>query len=121
MTNEEAFEQIVLNERFNLSLKKEEDEIGEYYTTEGTCDAYFWFSKGCEVLDTKTKEIVSVQREDAARFAEQQLNWKTDASNNSPYSHYGVMELRELLDYIYGDEPSTDAEKLSIGFKGIHR
>ncbi|HEB94361.1 MAG TPA: hypothetical protein ENI94_13055 [Gammaproteobacteria bacterium] len=64
--------------------------------------------------------VMAIPRERAARFVEQQLGWGTNASKNSPGAHYGAQELRELLDYIYGGEPKTTAEKISIEGKGWH-
>ena len=64
--------------------------------------------------------VMAIPRKYAARFVEQQLDWKTDASDNIPVAHYGAQELRELLDYIYGGEPKTAAEKINIEGKGWH-
>ena len=62
----------------------------------------------------------AISREDAARFIELQLDWKTKASKDGPRAHYGAQELRELLDHIYGGEPKAEAEKLNIDGKGWH-
>ena len=38
-----------------------------------------------------------------------------DHKKSKGYSswHYGYVELRELLDYIYGEEPTIEEEKLN--------
>lgn len=36
----------------------------------------------------------------------------TEREKNSRH-HYGVQELRDLLDYLYGHTPTMDAEKLT--------
>ena len=56
-------------------------------------------------------------REEAARLIEQQLANKTKASDpatNSPKraNHYGLYELRELLDFIYEGPPRSESEKI---------
>ena len=62
--------------------------------------------------------VMVIQREDAARLVEKQLNWETDGSKGSRY--YGARALRELLDYIYCGEPKTESEKISIDGIGWH-
>lgn len=60
-------------------------------------------------------------REDVARFIEQQLDWKTEASSEASCPHYGVCELHELMDYIYGGAPENSGEEICAKGKGWHR
>jgi hypothetical protein len=48
----------------------------------------------------------------AARFVEKQLHWEHDCKFDKGHRHhYGVQELRELFDFIYGGEPA-EIEKI---------
>ena len=79
--------------------------------------------EGSNAVAGRLEQIVmAIQREKAARFIEQQMNWETkvDSDNKKSCVHYGACELRELLDYIYGAEPTSDAEKINIVGKGWH-
>lgn len=53
-----------------------------------------------------------IMRRNAARFIEKQLEWKTKESRECHFPHYGVMEIREMLDYIYGGEPNNEDEEI---------
>lgn len=52
-------------------------------------------------------------REEVARFIEKQMHDSTyECSRPKPQTHhYGLQELRELMDFIYGGEP-TEAERV---------
>ena len=52
-------------------------------------------------------------REEVARFIEKQMHDSTyECSRPKPHTHhYGLQELRELMDFIYGGEP-TEAERV---------
>ena len=52
-------------------------------------------------------------REEVARFIEKQLHDSSyECSRPKPNTHhYGMQELRELMDFIYGGEP-TEAERI---------
>lgn len=58
-------------------------------------------------------------REEVARFVEQQLNWETPASQKGCKAHYGLCELKELLDFIYG-KPENESEEINANGKGWH-
>lgn len=49
-------------------------------------------------------------RDEIARFIEKQFEWQTEASMESPGTHYGLMEARELMDFIFGEKPKTGEE-----------
>ena len=50
-------------------------------------------------------------RENAITFIE---SYDTNYSKNKKDGwHYGLIELRELLDFLYNSEPKTDKEKLT--------
>jgi hypothetical protein len=52
-------------------------------------------------------------REDVARYIEKQMQGSYTCSRPKPHTyHYGLQELRELMDFIYGAEP-TEAEKIN--------
>jgi hypothetical protein len=52
-------------------------------------------------------------REAAARFIERQLHWTHKCSISKPSNwHYGLQELRELMDFIY-ESPPTEAERIT--------
>jgi hypothetical protein len=52
-------------------------------------------------------------REEVARFIEKQMEGRYKCSREKNYAHhYGLQELRELMDFIYGAEP-TKAEKIN--------
>ena len=52
-------------------------------------------------------------REKAARFIECQFI-KDDCSRVKGHQwHYGLQDLRELMDFIYNSEPLNDKEKLN--------
>ncbi len=51
-------------------------------------------------------------REEAARFAERLFLQGTDNPDKSGWRHFGKIELRELMDFIYGGPPKTEAEKV---------
>lgn len=51
-------------------------------------------------------------REEVARFVEKQMGaLHVCKFPKGSFCHYGYQELRELLDFIYGDSP-TEIEKL---------
>ena len=53
------------------------------------------------------------QREEAARFVERQLFGDADTKRDkNRRHHYGVQELRDLMDFIYGGEPEADGHKI---------
>lgn len=52
-----------------------------------------------------------ISREGAVAKIKEQMERKTKIERHSVY-HYGYIELRELLDYIYEQEPTTEEEKL---------
>ena len=52
-------------------------------------------------------------REEVARFIEKQMEGHYVCSREKNYAqYYGLQELRELMDFIYGAEP-TEAEKIN--------
>jgi len=62
--------------------------------------------------------VSAISRSKAARFVEQQVDWKTEASAASQCPHYGACELREQLDHIYGGKPQAEEEKINLEGKG---
>jgi len=53
------------------------------------------------------------KREDVARFIEKQMTEDDFARQGKRRKwHYGTRDLRDLLDFIYGSEPS-DSERIS--------
>jgi hypothetical protein len=55
-----------------------------------------------------------IQREYAARFIEEQLKAGYECTREKGDAvHYGVQELRELLDYIYGTPPQSEREEIT--------
>ena len=53
-------------------------------------------------------------REEAARFIEYQFDESRNYHCRRPkgHVHYGLQELRELMDFIYGGEPKTEEENI---------
>ena len=52
-------------------------------------------------------------REEVARFVEKQMGGRYICSRNKNYAHhYGLQELRELMDFIYGEEPQNEEQKI---------
>lgn len=62
-------------------------------------------------------EIEMKTREEVARFIERQIHWKHRCAREKGLQHhYGLQELRELMDFIYESAP-TETEcirKLSV-------
>lgn len=63
-------------------------------------------------------------RFEVARFIEKQMDWKNNKLiEKGGRHHYGWMELRELMDFIYGGEPdhdemlrqNKDQERIKVG------
>lgn len=64
-------------------------------------------------------------REEAAKLIHKQMHWEFDKpeaykdlfwkDHDYPMDqwHYGILELRELLDFIYEDKPKSKEEELS--------
>lgn len=48
-----------------------------------------------------------------ARFIEKQLGFDYVRPREKMAWHYGLQELRELLDFIYGDKPTCEDEELN--------
>lgn len=55
--------------------------------------------------------IQPLAREDVARFIEAQFSGEAPKIPES-LSHYGLCELRQLMDYIYGGPPRFKEEEL---------
>ncbi len=52
-------------------------------------------------------------REEIARFIESQYGDKNNCKlEKGGRHHYGRQESRELLDFIFGEEPTEDVEKI---------
>lgn len=55
-------------------------------------------------------------REEVARFIEQQMKSpcsdEIDRKKHGKH-HYGWQELRQLMDFIYGGDPATEAERMT--------
>jgi hypothetical protein len=53
-------------------------------------------------------------REEVARFIEYQFDGSRNyhCRRHKGHTHYGLQELRELMDFIYGGEPKTQAENI---------
>ena len=56
-------------------------------------------------------------RAEAAALVQRQLENNKRGLNVYAH-HYGRMELRELLDFIYEGEPKSDAERIAGGMWG---
>lgn len=57
-------------------------------------------------MDKGRKEVVD--------FIEKQLDWDYEnIREKGIHGKYGLQELRELLDFIYGEEPVHESEQLS--------
>jgi hypothetical protein len=68
------------------------------------------FGKWCSAQWRGAGPIKS--RREAARFIEKQLHHGHECKlEKGSQHHYGKQELRELMDFIYGGEP-TDEEKI---------
>lgn len=54
------------------------------------------------------------KRKDAARFIEAQMRRERKTSREKgDQVHYGIQELKDLLDFIYGGEPCDEDEKIN--------
>ena len=51
-------------------------------------------------------------REEVARFIEQQFHWSYECRRRKTANHYGRQEARELMDFIYGEEPQNEKQKI---------
>jgi len=56
-------------------------------------------------------------REEVARFIEQQFHWSHNCSLSKTAHHYGRQEARELMDFIYGEEPQSEAQKIKTVYE----
>jgi len=65
----------------------------------------------CTDMETQT---TTPSRESVAVFIKQQIRGKCSREKGNQH-HYGVQELRELLDFIYGTEPQNKAQEISLG------
>lgn len=53
-------------------------------------------------------------REEAVSFARQQLVAEIETGRSKPNTHhYGLQELRDLMDFIYGGPPEAPAQELN--------
>jgi hypothetical protein len=54
-------------------------------------------------------------REEAANFIHEQLNYRYKCPRNKGRNfHYGIQELRVLMDYIYEGAPQSKEEEIKI-------
>ena len=53
-----------------------------------------------------------VTREEAAKKVNEQFSREFIAAETNTCWHYGLVELRELFDFIYGGKPTTEAENI---------
>jgi hypothetical protein len=54
-------------------------------------------------------------REEVARFIEEQMEGASEPSKpKGKRYHYGAQELRDLMDFVFGGEPLTDAERITL-------
>lgn len=71
--------------------------------------------------ETIGRERPTLLREDAVRLIQRQFGWTTHDSAYFPKgkicTHYGLCELRELLDHIYGGIPNHHEELCRIPYK----
>jgi len=51
-------------------------------------------------------------REEVARFVEKQFIWSYACSRKKTAVGYGRQEARELMDFIYGEEPQSEEQKI---------
>lgn len=66
--------------------------------------------------------FVMKSRTEAAKFAAAQLHWSYEVPRDKPYCHhYGLQDLRVLLDFIYGGPPANADEELWPEDKVIKR
>jgi len=56
-------------------------------------------------------------REEVARFVEKQFLWSYNCSRSKTAHHYGRQEARELLDFIYGEEPQNEEQKIKTVYE----
>lgn len=58
-------------------------------------------------------------RRQTARFIEKPLHWEHAVTlNKEGKGHYGLQELRELLDFVYEGQPRDGHEKLKNPERG---
>jgi hypothetical protein len=66
----------------------------------------------------RKKENEMKTREEVARFVEKQMGSNYICSRNKNYAdHYGLQELRELMDFIYGEEPQNEEQKIKAVYE----
>lgn len=51
-------------------------------------------------------------REEVARFIEQQFHYKYQCTLPKYAIGYGRQEIRELMDFIYGEEPQSEEQQI---------
>jgi hypothetical protein len=56
-------------------------------------------------------------REEIARFVEKQFLWSHNCSLSKTAIHYGRQEVRELMDFIYGEEPQNEEQKIKTVYE----
>jgi hypothetical protein len=55
-------------------------------------------------------------REEVARFVERQLGIETCGREKGDKYHYGLQELRELMDFVYGGPPENEGQALYVEY-----
>jgi hypothetical protein len=72
-----------------------------------------WFLDKHNLIPLSANPPVTKTREEVARFVEKQMGSNYICSRNKNYAHhYGLQELRELMDFIYGEEPQNEEQKI---------
>jgi len=56
-------------------------------------------------------------REEVARFVEKQFLGKYNCTRRKNAHHYGRQEVRELMDFIWGEEPQNEEQKIKTVYE----
>lgn len=67
---------------------------------------------GMEIEEKKGRHFRPLTRAEAVRLIEYQLNDTKDSEAKPNTYHYGRVELRALMDMIYGGPPQSEEEKI---------
>ena len=63
------------------------------------------------VLEPKT--VIAPSRKEVAKLIEDQM-YRGPSNSDKNHFHYGYVELRELMDFIYGGPPTCKEEELGV-------
>ena len=76
-----------------------------------------WFLDKHNLIPLSAHPPVTKTREEIARFVEKQFLWSHNCRLSKTAHHYGMQEVRELMDFIYGEEPQSEEQKIKTVYE----